>query len=124
MKLKLCSYGAAEEVTGSKHLLTLDGHRVLLDCGMFQGRRQEARTKNEKLPFDPASVEALILSHAHFDHCGAIPILVKKGFAGNIYSTPATREIGSLVMMDSAHLQSLDAEYVAKKLAKGEDQEP
>ena len=123
MKVSLCAYGAAEEVTGSKHLLEVDGSRVLLDCGMFQGKRKEAREKNQKLPFEAASIDALILSHAHFDHCGAIPILVKKGFRGNIYSTPASRELGSLIMMDSAHLQTMDAEFVNQKRAQGEDQE-
>lgn len=123
MKLSLCSYGAAEEVTGSKHLLTLDGSRVLLDCGMFQGKRKESREKNLVLPFEAGSVDALILSHAHFDHCGAIPILVKESFKGNIYSSPASREIGSLVMMDSAHLQAMDAKFIEKKRARGEDPE-
>ncbi|HUT52905.1 MAG TPA: MBL fold metallo-hydrolase [bacterium] len=119
----LCSWGAAGEVTGSKHLLELEGRQIVLDCGMFQGKRKEAREKNENFPFDPSAVESLILSHGHFDHTGAIPIIVKKGFAGNVYCTPATREISSLVMMDSAHLQAKDAEYVTKKRAKGEDQE-
>jgi metallo-beta-lactamase family protein len=90
---------------------------------MFQGRRREAREKNQNLPFDPSGIESLILSHGHFDHSGAIPILVNNGFSGNVFSTPATREISSLILMDSAHLQAKDAEYIMKKRAKREDPE-
>jgi metallo-beta-lactamase family protein len=122
MVLSLCAYGAAEEVTGSKHMLSLPHTKVLLDCGMFQGSRKKCWEKNEKLPFDPASVEAVILSHAHFDHSGALPILTKNGFDGNIYCTPATREISSLIMMDSAHLQAKDVEFLNKKRSKNENQ--
>lgn len=123
MSNTVCAWGAAEEVTGSKHLLDFDGRRILLDCGMFQGRRKEAREKNQKLPFDAAGVNACILSHGHFDHSGAIPVLVKDGFSGNIYSSPATREISSLIMMDSAHLQAKDAEYIMKKRERKENAE-
>lgn len=123
MSNTLCAWGAAGEVTGSKHILDLGGRRILLDCGMFQGSRRQAREKNQHLPFDPSHLESVILSHAHFDHSGAIPILAKAGFAGNIFCTPATREISSLIMMDSAHLQAKDAEYITKRRAKGEDQE-
>lgn len=123
MAKTLCAFGAAEEVTGSKHLLDLDGSRVLLDCGMFQGRRRESREKNERFPFDGSEVSAAILSHAHFDHSGAIPILVKNGFSGNVYCTPATREISSLILMDSAYLQAKDAEYITKRRARGQKEE-
>lgn len=115
MGISLCSWGAAEEVTGSKHLLKIKGRGLLLDCGMFQGKRKLTREKNSNLPFDAAGVETILLSHGHFDHCGAIPILVKKGFEESVYCTPATREISSLVMLDSAHLQAQDAEWLAKK---------
>jgi metallo-beta-lactamase family protein len=124
MTISVCSHGAAEEVTGSKHLVEVDGRRLLLDCGMFQGRRQETREKNENLPFAADGVESVVLSHGHFDHCGAIPILVKNGFQGNIFSTPATREIASLVMMDSAHLQAMDAKWMEKKRARKKDPDP
>jgi len=117
----LCSFGAAEEVTGSKHLLEFDGRRVLFDCGMFQGRRAEAREKNSRLPFEAEGIDAVLLSHAHFDHSGALPVLAKDGFPGNVYCTPATREISSLILMDSAYLQAKDAEFVKKKRARGQD---
>ncbi len=121
MSITLCSWGAAEEVTGSKHILNISGKKILLDCGMFQGKRRQSREKNEALPFDASTVESLLLSHAHFDHCGSIPVLVKDGFNGNVYCTPATREIASLILMDSAHIQAKDAEYMTKKRAKKQD---
>ncbi|MFO8058884.1 MAG: MBL fold metallo-hydrolase [bacterium] len=115
MGISLCAYGAAEEVTGSKHLLSFPGGRVLLDCGMFQGSRKKSWEKNEKLGFEANSIDSVLLSHAHFDHSGAIPILTKNGFTGNVFCTPATREISSLIMMDSAHLQAQDVEFLNKK---------
>lgn len=123
MAISLCAWGAAEEVTGSKHLLEFDTVRVLLDCGMFQGKRKASREKNQNFPIDASSVDAAILSHAHFDHCGAIPLLVKNGFSNNIYSTPATRDITSLILMDSAHLQAKDAEYITRKRAKSKSKD-
>jgi metallo-beta-lactamase family protein len=120
MAMTLCSWGAAAEVTGSKHLLDCDGRQVLLDCGMFQGKRREAREKNEKFPFDASGVEALVLSHGHFDHCGALPLAVKAGLQGNVYCTPASRDITSLVLLDSAHIQAKDAEFIKKKRGRGE----
>lgn len=123
MSVSLCSWGAAEEVTGSKHLLEVKGFQLLLDCGMFQGRRREAREKNQQLPFEASQVECLILSHGHFDHCGAIPVLVKSGFSGNVFCTPATRDISSLIMMDSAYLQARDAEWVMKKRRKSKNED-
>lgn len=118
MTITLCSWGAAEEVTGSKHILDYEGRRILLDCGMHQGRRKTAREKNQNFPFDPSDLEAMILSHGHFDHSGAIPIAVKKGLDSNVYCTPATRDISSLILMDSAHIQARDAEYLTKRRAK------
>ena len=101
--------GAAGTVTGSKHLLDVDGHRVLVDCGLFQGLK-ELRLRNwEPLPVDPASIEAVILTHAHLDHCGYLPRLVAGGFRGRIFCTPGTKDLCSLVLPDSAHLQEEDA---------------
>lgn len=107
--------GGVKEVTGSMHLLEIEGKKFLIDCGFFQGRREESKKRNENFPFDPKSIDTLILSHAHIDHCGNIPNLVKKGFKGNIYSTIATRNLCALMLKDSAHIQEQDAEYINKK---------
>jgi metallo-beta-lactamase family protein len=111
------SYGAAREVTGSKHMLNVDGHDYLIDCGMFQGRREETYQRNRVLPFDPASLRGVVLSHGHFDHCGNLPSLTRLGYDGNIFSTPATRDIANLIMMDSAHIMAKDYEWLRKKEA-------
>ena len=101
--------GAAGTVTGSKHLLEVDGRRILVDCGLFQGLK-ELRDRNwQPLPFDPAQLDAVILTHAHLDHCGYLPRLVAGGYRGRIFCTPATKELCSLVLPDSAHLQEEDA---------------
>src|SRR5476649_2415057 len=101
--------GAAGTVTGSKHLLEVDGHRVLVDCGLFQGLK-ELRLRNwEPPPVDPASIEAVVLTHAHLDHCGYLPKLVSAGFRGRIFCTPGTKELCSLVLPDAAHIQEEDA---------------
>jgi metallo-beta-lactamase family protein len=113
--MKVTSYGAAREVTGSKHLLEVNGARILLDCGMFQGRREEADQKNRNFHFAPESVDAMILSHAHIDHSGVIPMLHRKGYKGRIYTTPATRDLCSVMLLDSARIQQRDAEWLAKK---------
>lgn len=107
--------GAAGEVTGSRHLVEINGKHLLLDCGMFQGHRQDADAKNRKFIFGPAQVDALILSHAHLDHCGAIPRLVKLGFKGKIYCTAATADLAQLIMEDSARIQEQDAIFFAKR---------
>ena len=83
-------WGAAREVPGSMHLVTVGGRRILLDCGLYQGRRKHAFERNRNFPFEPASIDAVVLSHAHIDHCGNLPTLVKAGFQGKIYATPAT----------------------------------
>lgn len=110
--------GAARTVTGSMHLLHADGKKVLLDCGLFQGRRQEANERNRTFPFDPASIDAVVLSHAHIDHSGNLPQLVKKGFDGPIYSTPATRDLCSIMLADSGFIQEKDADFLNRKLAR------
>jgi metallo-beta-lactamase family protein len=114
-------WGAARTVTGSMHLLTINGARILLDCGLYQGKRQESYERNRQLPFDPKGVDMLILSHAHIDHSGNIPNLVKNGFGGPIYCTFATRDLCATMLRDSGHIQEMDALYVNKKRArKGE----
>src|SRR5213593_3653673 len=101
--------GAAGTVTGSKHLLEIADHRILVDCGLFQGLK-ELRLRNwEPLPVDPAGIDAVVLTHAHLDHCGYLPRLVASGFRGRIFCTPATRELTALVLRDSARLQEEDA---------------
>ncbi len=127
MQVELFSYGGAEEVTGSKHFLQIGGQQIMIDCGAFQGKRQEADEKNRHWPFDAKKITATILTHAHFDHSGLIPVLPQKGFNANIYATPASRDLASLIMMDSAHIQAKDIEFLKKKAAKrGEtfDKEP
>ena len=115
--------GAARTVTGSQHLLEFDGKRLLLDCGLYQGRRQESNERNRNFPYDPRGVDAMILSHAHIDHAGNIPSLVKQGFQGNILCTPATRDLCSVMLRDSAHIQEADAEFLNRK-HRDEFQEP
>lgn len=106
--MKLQFLGAARSVTGSMHLLEGNGHRLLLDCGLFQGRRRETIELNSKLPFDAASIDAVVLSHAHLDHSGRLPVLVRHGFDGRIFSTSATRDLCSAMLRDSALLQESD----------------
>jgi metallo-beta-lactamase family protein len=118
MNVDLYSWGGAGEVTGSKHFLHAGNQLIQIDCGAFQGRRDEAEQKNRNWPFDVSEVNSVVLTHAHYDHCGLMPILQKKGFRKNIYTTPASRDLASLILMDSAHIQSRDIEYLRKKAAK------
>jgi len=111
-------YGAVREVTGSMHLLSTDRDRILLDCGMYQGRRKETAEKNHVLPFDPAMLTNMVVSHAHIDHSGRIPLLVKKGFNGHIYCTRATADACAYLLPDSAHIQESDAEYLNYKTVR------
>jgi metallo-beta-lactamase family protein len=111
-------YGAAREVTGSMHLLTTDTDRILLDCGLFQGRRKEAAEKNKVMPFDPGIITNVVLSHAHIDHSGRLPILTKNGFSGRIISTRATTDACAYLLPDSAHIQESDAGYLNYKLVR------
>jgi metallo-beta-lactamase family protein len=101
--------GAAGTVTGSKHLLEVDGHRVLVDCGLFQGLKELRQRNWEPLPVDPPSITAVVLTHAHLDHCGWLPRLVSAGFTGRVFCTPATKELTALVLADSARIQEEDA---------------
>ncbi|MBZ5557676.1 MAG: MBL fold metallo-hydrolase [Acidobacteriia bacterium] len=107
--LSLTFLGAAGTVTGSKHLLEVDGHRVLIDCGLFQGLKALRLRNWEPFPIDPASIDAVILTHAHLDHCGDLPRLVAAGFRGRIFCTPGTKDLCSLVLPDAAHIQEEDA---------------
>ncbi|EKD63149.1 MAG: hypothetical protein ACD_51C00330G0001, partial [uncultured bacterium] len=120
--MKLTCYGAAREVTGSKHLMEVKGKRILLDCGIFHGHRKEAEAKNRNFPFDPASIDAVILSHSHIDHSGNLPGLVKQGYKGPIFCTNATLDLCMYMLRDSAYIQEKEAEYINKKHKKnGED---
>ncbi len=121
--MKITFHGAAGGVTGSKHLIEVNGKRILLDCGLFQGRRKESIEQNMNMPFDPKEIDVLVLSHAHIDHSGCIPALVKKGFDGPIYCTHATRDLCSIMLRDSAYIQEKDAEWLKKKL-KDPEAEP
>jgi metallo-beta-lactamase family protein len=111
-------WGAAQTVTGTMHLLTINGQRLLLDCGLFQGRRELAKERNSQLPFDAKSIDACVLSHAHMDHAGTLPVLTKSGFDGPIYCTSATRDLCSVMLRDSAHIQESDARYLNKRNAE------
>ena len=107
--------GAARTVTGSMHLVSANGIKILLDCGMFQGKRAEAYEKNRHFPFDPSQIDAVILSHSHIDHAGNLPNLVKNGYCGPIYATSATCDLCNIMLYDSAYIQERDVEYVNKR---------
>ncbi|MFC2093621.1 MBL fold metallo-hydrolase RNA specificity domain-containing protein [Bacteroidota bacterium] len=116
MRIKFC--GAARTVTGSQHLLEINGKKILLDCGMFQGKREESFKMNRKFLFEPEELHSVILSHAHIDHSGNLPTLSRKGFNGNVYSTAATRDLCSIMLQDSAYIQERDVEYANKRRKK------
>ena len=113
--MQLTFWGAAKTVTGSMHHVATGGRQYLLDCGMYQGRRQEAFERNSHFPFPASSIDAVILSHAHMDHSGNLPTLVKNGFSGPIYTTPATVDLCGAMLTDSAFLQQRDAEFVNRR---------
>ena len=116
MKIKFC--GASIGVTGSCHLITTDKHKILLDCGQFQGGKAMYEMNKEPFPFDPAEVECVLLSHAHIDHCGRLPLLVKRGFKGSIYCTDATADLLDVMLKDSAYIHEKDAEWQSRKNAR------
>ena len=102
--MELEFYGAAREVTGSCHILRVNGHTVLLDCGMFQGKRGESDAKNRTLPVPVGEIDGVVLSHAHIDHSGRLPFLVSEGYEKTIWATPATRDLCAIMLADSAHI--------------------
>jgi metallo-beta-lactamase family protein len=114
--------GAAQNVTGSKHLIQTEGYNLLLDCGFYQGRREKSNRENSTLPFEASTINAVILSHAHLDHCGTLPILVKNGFNGKIYCTSATAEIAKYILLDSAEIQKQDCEYFNRHIENPAEQ--
>jgi metallo-beta-lactamase family protein len=122
--MRLTFHGAAGQVTGSMHLLEAAGGRFLLDAGLFQGRRAEARALNAKLPFDARRIDGVVLSHAHIDHAGRLPLLVREGFHGPIYATPATRDLCAVMLPDAAHIQEKDFEYLQRRGKPGPESEP
>src|SRR4051812_7097694 len=107
--------GAAREVTGSCHILRINGKTVLLDCGMFQGRRSETREKNLQLPCPIDEIDAIVLSHAHIDHSGRLPFLTRNDYRGPIYCTAATRDLSAVMLADSAHIQEKDADFLSRR---------
>ena len=120
--MRIYFHGAAQTVTGSQHLLEINSKHLLLDCGLYQGKRSESYARNLKFAYDPRNVDAMILSHAHIDHCGNLPNLVDDGYDGPVYATHATVDLARIMMADSGHIQESDARFVNKKReARGED---
>ena len=116
--MKIGFHGADRGVTGSCHLIECGGHRILVDCGLYQGGRELREENADDFGFDPTTIDFLMLTHAHLDHCGRIPLLSKRGFRGEIITTAASRELARLVMLDSAHLQEEEARYQARRKAR------
>ena len=113
--MKITFYGAAQTVTGSMHLVEANGRRILLDCGLYQGHRKEAFEINRNIPFDASKIDAVILSHAHIDHSGNLPQLVRHGFRGKVYARPEAVDLCGILLRDSCFLQQRDLQYVNKK---------
>ena len=116
--MKLEFFGAAAEVTGSCHILHVNGQKVLLDCGLIQGGRQAEARNADPFPFEASDIDAVILSHAHLDHCGRLPLLVKRGYRGRVYAQEASCELTAILLADAAHLEERDAEYQSRKTGK------
>jgi metallo-beta-lactamase family protein len=119
MSVRIQFVGAAQTVTGSRHLVRTEQATILLDCGLYQGRRSESRARNEDLGFRPQDVDVVVLSHAHIDHSGALPLLCKRGYAGPIYATPATRDLSTVMLEDAAMIQQADATYLNRAIERG-----
>lgn len=120
--MKIRFFGANREVTGSRHILEANGKKILIDCGLYQGRRADEKLKNKNFGFDPAEIDAVVISHAHIDHSGNLPNLVKQGFKGRIYCTHATSDLLRYMLLDSAHIQEQEVVYLnEKKMAAGEE---
>jgi metallo-beta-lactamase family protein len=119
--MKITFHGAAQTVTGSQHLVEVNGHKLLLECGLYQGRRREFYERNQNFPYSPKQLDAVILSHAHIDHSGNLPNLVKSGYEGPIYTTDATAHLSNVMLMDSGHIQESDVQFInRKRLKRGE----
>ena len=116
--MRLEFFGAAGEVTGSCHILHVGGRRVLLDCGLIQGSRRDEARNADPFPFDASKIDAVVLSHAHLDHCGRLPLLVKRGFRGPVFAQEAACELTAILLADAAYLQQRDAEYRSRKTGK------
>ena len=121
---RLTFWGAAGQVTGSMHLIEAAGARFLLDAGLFQGRRAETQALNARLPFDARRLDGVVLSHAHIDHSGRLPLLVKEGFHGPVYSTPATRDLSAVMLADAGHIQEKDYEFLRRRGKASPGSEP
>jgi metallo-beta-lactamase family protein len=116
--MKLQFFGAAGEVTGSCHILEVGGRKLLLDCGLIQGGKKDEARNADPFPFDAAKIDAVVLSHAHLDHCGRLPLLVKRGFRGPVFAQEASCELTAILLADAAHLQERDAEYRSRKTGR------
>ncbi len=116
--MKIHFLGATRTTTGSMYRIEINGKNLLLECGLYQGHRQDMTDRNLRFPFDPHKIDALVLSHAHIDHCGNLPNLIKQGYSGSIHSTDATRDLCAIMLIDSAHIQEQDALFVSKMRAK------
>lgn len=116
--MKIHFLGAARTTTGSMYLIEINGKRLLMECGLFQGHREETTRRNCTFPFDPRQIDAVVLSHAHIDHAGNLPNLVKQGYQGPIHCTDATRDLCAIMLVDSAHIQEQDALFVSKTRAR------
>jgi metallo-beta-lactamase family protein len=121
--MKIHFFGAAQTVTGSKYLLEINGKRLLLECGFFQGHRKDTYTRNRTFEFEPTNIDAIVLSHAHIDHSGNLPNIVKQGYRGPIFTTPATARLADVMLQDSGHIQESDAAFMNKRhYRRGEPQ--